>query len=166
MQVISRKEAKENNLQYYFTGVACINGHVDKRLTRNSTCIQCKRGYNNTESAKAQREFYRWVGEGPTKKKLQDFNYSQTEEGKSIRRAIKAKRRAAKLQRTPEWSETEAIKEFYMSCPVGYEVDHIIPLQGELVSGLHVLSNLQYLTEHENRSKQNKFNIEEFENEL
>lgn len=166
MQVITRKEAKELDLQYYFTGVACINGHVAKRLTRNSTCIECKRSYNRGDNAKAQREYYRWVGEGPSKKKQQDLEYRQTKRGLAVRNAIRARRRAAKLQRTPSWSEVEAINLFYQNCPQGYEVDHIIPLQGELVSGLHVLSNLQYLTSFENRSKQNKFNIEEFNNGL
>lgn len=71
-----------------------------------------------------------------------------------------ARYKASKLQRTPKWlSEAELanISKFYNGCPVGYHVDHIIPLQGDLVSGLHVLSNLQYLTVSENCSKQNKF---------
>lgn len=55
------------------------------------------------------------------------------------------------------WSETEAIKAFYDACPEGYEVDHIVPLLGKTVSGLHVLGNLQYLTVAENRAKGNKF---------
>lgn len=68
-----------------------------------------------------------------------------------------AKYRAAKLQRTPEWADDQAIKEFYKNCPKGYQVDHIVPLQGELVSGLHTLSNLQYLSAEDNHKKGNKF---------
>jgi len=67
-----------------------------------------------------------------------------------------AKRRAAQLNATPPWADLEAIKTFYQNCPYGYEVDHIIPLQGETVCGLHVLENLQYLTALENRRKSNK----------
>ena len=62
-----------------------------------------------------------------------------------------------RLNRVPLWAEIDEINKFYLNCPPGYEVDHIIPLQGELVSGLHVLGNLQYLTVSENRSKSNKF---------
>lgn len=72
-------------------------------------------------------------------------------------RAQCAKRHAAKMQRTPAWADLAAIKEFYMNCPEGKEVDHIIPLQGKNVSGFHVLENLQYLTPQENRKKHNKF---------
>lgn len=75
-------------------------------------------------------------------------------------KAIKAKRRSSKLNRTPAWLSTEeskAMSQFYLDCPVGYEVDHIIPLQGKTVSGLHVLANLQYLTVSQNRAKGNRF---------
>ena len=72
-------------------------------------------------------------------------------------RANTAKYRASKLQRTPAWANFNEIAEFYKNCPQGYHVDHIIPLQGKLVSGLHVLSNLQYLTAEENLRKSNKF---------
>lgn len=37
-----------------------------------------------------------------------------------------------------------------------HEVDHVVPMQGESVSGLHVASNLQILTKSENSSKRNK----------
>lgn len=60
-------------------------------------------------------------------------------------------------QRCPEWADKSAIIQFYLNCPDGYEVDHIIPLNGELVSGLHVLNNLQYLTVRQNRAKGNRF---------
>lgn len=55
-------------------------------------------------------------------------------------------------------NENERINLFYKNRPPGYEVDHIIPLLGNTVSGLHVLSNLQYLTMSENRQKSNHFN--------
>ena len=62
--------------------------------------------------------------------------------------------------RIPKWvtqEEIEAIKQFYLNCPVGHEVDHVIPLNGKTVCGLHVLSNLQYLTAEANRKKSNSF---------
>ena len=61
--------------------------------------------------------------------------------------------------RLPKWADIGAIREFYMNRPKGYEVDHIIPLGGKLVSGLHVLENLQYLPVAENRSKQNFYEV-------
>ena len=79
--------------------------------------------------------------------------------GKRKEAAKSAKYRASKLQRTPVWSNLEEIKEIYKNCPEGYHVDHEIPLQGELVSGLHIPENLQYLTATENLSKGNRFKI-------
>ena len=81
------------------------------------------------------------------------------QENKPLYNAKSAKYRASKLQRTPEWSSNEEIKEIYKNCPEGYHVDHVIPLQGELVSGLHVAENLQYLTAHDNLAKSNKFEV-------
>lgn len=61
--------------------------------------------------------------------------------------------RAKLLAQTPPDADRKAILEFYKNCPTGYDVDHIIPISK---GGLHTLSNLQYLTAFENRSKGNK----------
>jgi hypothetical protein len=70
--------------------------------------------------------------------------------------ALVRKRQTAKLHRTPKFGQ-DGIVDFYINCPTGYVVDHIVPLQGKLVSGLHVLWNLQYLTPEQNSRKGNKY---------
>jgi hypothetical protein len=72
-----------------------------------------------------------------------------------------AKKRAAKLNAIPKWANLNKIKTIYDNCPTGYHVDHIIPLQGKYICGLHVENNLQYLLASENSSKKNFHSSEE-----
>lgn len=65
-------------------------------------------------------------------------------------REATARYAAKKRNQTPPWADLAAIKLFYMNCPLGYEVDHIMPISK---GGLHSLENLQYLTISENRKK-------------
>ena len=60
-------------------------------------------------------------------------------------------------QRTPSWANLNKIKEIYSSCPDGFHVDHIVPLRGTNVCGLHVEYNLQHLYAEDNLIKGNKF---------
>lgn len=73
------------------------------------------------------------------------------------------KRKAAKLRATPSWADQNAIFGIYQKCAevtaqtgVRHEVDHIIPLQGKTVSGLHVETNLRVIPMVENRRKSNR----------
>ena len=68
-----------------------------------------------------------------------------------------AKYKASKVQRTPKWETLEQVTMFYKNCPKDKVVDHIVPLNGVNVCGLHTIYNLQYLTNSENCSKNNKF---------
>lgn len=72
---------------------------------------------------------------------------------KLLQREAYARYSAKKKNQTPADADLKAIKEFYLGCPAGYEVDHIIPISR---GGLHTLPNLQYLTITENRKKSNK----------
>jgi hypothetical protein len=73
--------------------------------------------------------------------------------------SLAAKRRAQELNATPKWSDLKAIEQFYKNCPKGYHVDHIMPLQGKEVCGLHILCNLQYLKAIDNIKKGNKLYV-------
>lgn len=72
-------------------------------------------------------------------------------------KAYLALRKKRVKQATPRWADLNAIREFYLKCPEGYHVDHIIPLNGENISGLHCIDNLQYLPAIENLKKGNKY---------
>lgn len=108
-----------------------------------------------------------WRAANPDKVKAQSplkRAYKQANPEKSA--ALLAKRRAAKLLRTPKWLTKD---DFWMmeqaydlarlrSQMFGFEwhVDHIAPLQGEEVSGLHVPWNLRVIPWFENVSKGNR----------
>ena len=114
------------------------------------------KAYSKTEAGKAASKKHAQTD----KRKASQKKYDQSEKGRANNATKTAKYRASKLQRTVGWTELEKITDFYKLCPPGFHVDHIIPLRGELVSGLHVLANLQYLPAKENCSKGNKFELE------
>jgi hypothetical protein len=72
-----------------------------------------------------------------------------------------------KINATPIWLTAihkAQIQEMYdvaiaktMQIGIKHDVDHIVPLLHDLVSGLHVPWNLQILTASENRQKSNHF---------
>ena len=79
-----------------------------------------------------------------------------------------AKYKAAKLNRIPSWQtpadifEIECIYTYrtsLQSIGLKYHVDHILPLQGKFVSGLHTPLNMQILHHVENSSKGNRFEL-------
>ena len=77
-----------------------------------------------------------------------------------------AKRRATKLNATPKWLtkfDLDYIKHLYLQSQelskiteIEHNVDHIIPLQGKTVCGLHIPWNLQVITAEYNRVKSNE----------
>ena len=74
--------------------------------------------------------------------------------------AYVAARNSARIKATPKWADLKAIQEIYRRCReiskatgIKHNVDHIIPLQGRDVCGLHVESNLQIITQEENFKK-------------
>ncbi|MCH9665537.1 MAG: HNH endonuclease [Gammaproteobacteria bacterium] len=79
--------------------------------------------------------------------------YLTPEERKSAKLAQTRHYQAIKRNAIPDTADIEAISNFYIDCPSGFHVDHIIPLSK---GGLHDLSNLQYLPASVNVSKGNK----------
>jgi excisionase family DNA binding protein len=66
--------------------------------------------------------------------------------------------------RMPPWANGAAIRAIYAEAKrltaetgIEYHVDHVIPLVGERVSGLHVETNLQVLPKRDNLLKRNRF---------
>ena len=85
-----------------------------------------------------------------------EYHIDYLESHRAEYNARNAKRRALLLERTVKWANLKEIEQFYINCPTGYHVDHYYPLQGEIVCGLHVIENLQYLSAKDNMSKGNK----------
>jgi len=116
---------------------------------------------NRDKAAAGKRK---WSRENPEKVAACTKAYRTANAGKV--NALTAKRRAAKIQRTPSWACLDNIKEFYTCAKeleeltgIEFHVDHIVPLLGKFVSGLHVALNLQILTAHDNICKNNSFEV-------
>jgi hypothetical protein len=80
--------------------------------------------------------------------------------------AADSARRAGAALRAPVWANEEKISEKYCEAlrlqqetGIRMSVDHVIPLFGELVSGLHVPENLQVIPFVENARKSNQYHV-------
>ncbi len=109
------------------------------------------------------QQYQAWKIANSARRKAVDKAYHKSKQGDpeylAKRRHHEALRRARKLQATPKWLskvQLEEIKAIYRNCPVGFHVDHIMPLKGKDLSGLHVPWNLQYLPGIVNKMKSNK----------
>lgn len=142
--------------------VYCKNCRKDKKATWYK---------NNKEHADAYgRAYYR---DNPDfRERLKVINSEYRKENRALPKAKakknsrESKRRATRLQAAPSWlslDQRKSIEEFYwlaqdLKCVSGqdYHVDHIVPLQGKNVCGLHVPWNLQILPSEINLSKSNR----------
>lgn len=99
-----------------------------------------------------------------TEKRLYKTTYKQN--NPDLYKALTSFRRRRFRDAMPQWlthKQKSEIRQLYriaitMSQTTGerYVVDHIIPLQGESVCGLHVPWNLRVITQEENLAKSNK----------
>lgn len=124
---------------------------------------------NNKERANANKK--RYVQRHLTRVMISKKKWADNNSDKVL--AIKSKRRARQIDAYPKWvtpDQKKQIQSIYkkarqMTIETGIKhvVDHIWPLKGKTVSGLHVPWNLQVLTSHENSVKNNKLpNMENF----
>ena len=117
---------------------------------KTTRCRTCARNYQR-KSEDEYGHMSRWQ-----KKNREHLRAYQREyyKGKYAARNAKHDKR---IKERFVYDDMDEIQEFYRNCPTGFHVDHIVPLNGKNVSGLHTVSNLQYLPATENLRKSNKF---------
>ncbi len=107
----------------------------------------------------------RWRAMNPVRVKDSGKRFRQNNKGNV--NAKNAARQAHIKTATPPWADLEKIRAIYdAAASAGLEVDHIVPLRGRLVCGLHCEANLRAIEPEENRRKTNSFDPMTFAHEL
>ena len=144
VKTCSRCKDKKDQLSFYKDS--------NRKDGLNSICIECKRETSKEEYSKRKEKYNEKRREHYYKNKWQY-------------RARDARRRASEINATPNWltnRQKETIKSVYRTCQKVSErtgkqhhVDHIVPLKGENVCGLHVPWNLSIIPATMNLKKGN-----------
>jgi 5-methylcytosine-specific restriction endonuclease McrA len=180
----TRKEAQALGAKFYFTGEPCVRGHVALRKTKGS-CVECvkedwavdnerRKGKPKTDAAiAAGRKYYEKNREAviaraaarPAEEKRR-LQAQYKDRNVDVVRADTSVRKRRHREATPKWltkAERLQMRALYVQARKmteltreRYVVDHIIPLRGEEVCGLHVPWNLRVITQDENLKKSNK----------
>jgi hypothetical protein len=152
--------------------MACANERMKQRYATDSDLVakvkqrdaarsQYFADYNKRNLTKRKGQLAKWRDEN------RESFYATIKQWKARNKdracANQADRQAKKLRATVAWSDREAIERTYalaayMTQVTGesHHVDHIVPLRGKTVCGLHVPANLRVIPATENLSKNNR----------
>jgi len=133
-----------------------------KNKEKEKTCFKKYKEENKEKVSAANKK---WREEN--KAKQAGLTATWRKENRARYNFLHAKRRAIKLKATPKWlteNDYALLLDYYVMAkelenifPWGQQVDHIIPLQGKTVCGLHTPNNLQILSVWQNQSKNNSY---------
>jgi hypothetical protein len=149
--------------------LSCFSKNKWQRDGLSHYCKVCKQEAKRKDYAKNreayrenQRDYY-LKNQGKIKQKVALWRNDNL----AAYNARQAAYRARKLNATPPWASLDAIKEIYkerdrlcQETGESWHVDHIIPLNGVNVCGLHCENNLQIIHATENARKSNIFKDE------
>jgi len=151
-------------------GVCKPKAEFQKRSQmKDGLCIYCKQCEKARDASRyiATREVHlvrvkEWHETNRETSLLRKRNWRL--QNRHLARKYAAARRGIKKQATPAWANKEKIDEYYFAADflsmvtgVWYHVDHVVPLKGKTVCGLHWEGNMQVLLGVENLSKHNRF---------
>lgn len=175
-------EARQLGIGRYFTGKPCKRGHVAMRLTSCNHCIECAKAHSakwvESNRGKAAARCKRWRERHPEQVSAAKLEWREGNRDRHRALALawrnenlgRARANTRKYQATlsmamPPWADADAIVAIYdeavrleRETGIDHHVDHIIPLNGKTVSGLHVAWNLEPKPRAVNRAKGGKFN--------
>lgn len=153
--------------------IVCMDCNITCELAARKRCVRCyykirraeapevyrgiARRFYSRHTEREKRRHYAWTQ--TNKEKLKAYEQEYRKRPNSPRR-LGEKIRDALKRSFVRWLKPEHRKELraiYAACPPGMQVDHIVPLKGKNVCGLHVPWNLQYLTPEANLKKRNHF---------
>ena len=164
----------------YWPSAPCKHGHNSPYYKRGHRCAECRQlvclSWRRTNPEKEREKSKQWRDRNREHlRKLARQRYmnnpSKRERDRAWKKAhphifaaLQVKREAAKKRRTPKWADMAMIKWVYSCAPIfsretgiAHHVDHVVPLNGENVCGLHVHQNLTIIPATENMRKKNKW---------
>ena len=131
-----------------------------REKNRDATLTKKKEHYRaNREAILIQSRVYREVN----KETIAEKRSAYQKANRHIGNATNARRKALKRHATPAWADKEAIDSLYLIAAINRErgldlhVDHIVPLQSNIVCGLHCEANLKLMLASDNIRKNNRY---------
>ena len=113
-------------------------------------CKKCKSAYDKANRARFRDRLL----SAPSAST--EYRHKWNTENKELKNSYTIERRQKIKTATPSFADKKEIRKIYNGRPENMHVDHIIPITSNIVCGLHVHWNLQYLTPQENSDKGNK----------
>lgn len=113
---------------------------------------------------KSAKRMSKWKENPLVKEHLKKYMRQYQKNNRGRINSIAAKRHALKKQAIPVWADINLIEKFYSEAVtktkqtgIEHSVDHIIPLNSNIVCGLHCQQNLRVIIHVENIKKGNRF---------